>query len=177
MRADRSDAPARLGRASRQGTGAGWLVFAAIGGGITLAALLAAGALFRAGASPLVAEDGNRPALRDEDPTVRKDWDRIVEEVARRNTSTLPQAIEESAAPAMRQTVYNDGNYQPRGADNLLSLRQAPRPAERRQPANRVRVSVVEQALPLKDRDCGAFKEGSLERRACRARIGLQFRE
>ncbi|MFU7526825.1 hypothetical protein ACM9NN_30190, partial [Pseudomonas paraeruginosa] len=78
----------------------------------------------------------------------------IVEEVAPRYSSTLPQAFEDSAAPAIRQPVYYDGNYQPRGADNLLRLRQAPRPAERRQPANRVRVRVVEQALPLKDRAC-----------------------
>ncbi|HFT1929610.1 TPA: hypothetical protein RG926_000115 [Pseudomonas aeruginosa] len=65
----------------------------------------------------------------------------------------------------------------PGGADNLNGRRQAPRPAEQRQPANEVRVTVVEQTLPLRNRACGAFQEGSLERRDCRAHIGLQFRD
>ena len=63
-----------------------------------------------------------------------------------------------------------------RRADNLNGRRQAPRPAEQRQPANEVRVTVVEQTLPLRNRACGA-QEGSLERRDCRAHIGLQFRD
>ncbi|SIP55212.1 hypothetical protein PERCYII10_5001 [Pseudomonas aeruginosa] len=35
----------------------------------------------------------------------------------------------------------------------------------------------LEQTLPLRNRACGAFQEGSLERRDCRAHIGLQFRD
>ncbi|OPD88287.1 hypothetical protein AO954_34100 [Pseudomonas aeruginosa] len=38
-------------------------------------------------------------------------------------------------------------------------------------------MTVVEQTLPLRNRACGAFQEGSLERRDCRAHIGLQFRD
>jgi len=82
------------------------------------------------------------------------------------------------ATPTDRQTVFNDRNFTPRGADNVLNFSAAPsaRPpaAERTQP---LKVTVVEQTPSMKDRACWPLKAGSLESRNCRSAVGLHYRD
>lgn len=82
-----------------------------------------------------------------------------------------------SAAPTTRQTVFNDQNYLPRWADNVVSLREGYKPVETERPAGKVRVTIVEQTPSMKDRACWPLKEGSIERCNCRFRVGLQYRD
>ncbi|HBP5448113.1 TPA: hypothetical protein L6B67_23520 [Pseudomonas aeruginosa] len=55
--------------------------------------------------------------------------------------------------------------------------RQPERPASGAATRRAAPTGELEQTLPLRNRACGAFQEGSLERRDCRAHIGLQFRD
>lgn len=54
--------------------------------------------------------------------------------------------------PAVKQTVFNDQNYTPRGADNVLSLRDSYQPVEPEKPADKVRVTIIEQTPSMKDK-------------------------
>ncbi|KTT55906.1 hypothetical protein SB8_15930 [Pseudomonas oryzihabitans] len=77
-----------------------------------------------------------------------------------------------------RQTVFNDQNFTPRGADNVLRLSQptqALTPPEA--PPQRMKVTIVRQTPSMKDRACWPFKSGSLEQRNCRSSVGLNYRD
>lgn len=77
-------------------------------------------------------------------------------------------------APAVKKTVFNDQNYTPRGADNVLSLRESYQSVEQEKPAGKVRVTVIKET---KDQTCWPLKEGSIERRNCKSHVGLNYRD
>lgn len=110
------------------------------------------------------------------EPTPRNDWDGIVEEQARRDAMSLqqPEQPTGSDSPATKQNIFNDHNYTPRGADNVLSLRDTYQPAEPEKPAGKVRVTVIKET---KDQTCWPLKEGSIERRNCKSHVGLNYRD
>lgn len=82
------------------------------------------------------------------------------------------------AIGAGRQTVFNDENFTPRGADNVLRLGEPIREAVPPEtPAEKVKVTIVTQTSSMKDRACWPFKPGSLERRNCRSSVGLNYRD
>jgi hypothetical protein len=86
----------------------------------------------------------------------------------------MSQPPEQTSSPntsAVRQTAFNDQNYTPRGADNVLSLREANQLVESEKPAGKMRVTVIKET---KDSTCWPLKEGSIERRNCKAYMGLQ---
>lgn len=67
-----------------------------------------------------------------------------------------------------RQTSFNNTNYVPRGADNVLSF---PEPVEVKQPEKKgVKVVVVGTPEP-RLRDYCPYKEGSIEHRNCRMTV------
>lgn len=113
------------------------------------------------------------------DPAPRKDWDRIVEQQAGRDAMSQqqPEQPTGSDSPATKQNIFNDHNYTPRGADNVLSLRETNEPAESENPVGKVRVTIIEQTPSMKDRACWPHKEGSIERRNCRSHMGLNHRD
>src|SRR5690606_28666814 len=57
------------------------------------------------------------------EPAATKDWDKVVDEVAARGATPQPQTLQPQAAtaePPPKQTVFNDKNYAPQGATNIV---------------------------------------------------------
>lgn len=111
------------------------------------------------------------------EPAPRNDWDKIVEEQARRDAMSQhkPEQPTGSDSPATKQNIFNDHNYTPRGADNVLSSREIPKPVIQVRPQEKLRVTGIKEGRKLKD-FCGG-KEGSIERRNCRSHVGLNYRD
>lgn len=183
MKADRDDAPEWLTSRPRKRGNLGVVLAGVIGMVVTLGALTVAGQAFMQSTVKNLAENRQQPKptpaaeISRAEPTPRNDWDRIVEEQARRDAMSQPQPEQPtgSGSPAVKQTVFNDQNYTPRGADNVLSHRENYQPAEPEKSAEKVRVTVIKEDQKLKDWVCGG-KAGSIEHRNCKSRIGLNYR-
>lgn len=182
MKADRDDAPEWLTSRPRKSGNLGVLLAGAIGMVVTLGALTMAGQAFMQTTAKNLAENRQQPKpkpvaeITRAEPAPSKDWGQIVEQQVRRDAMS-PQQPEQptgSDSPAVKQTVFNDQNYTPRGADNVLSSREAPRTVTQEEPKEKLRVTVIKEERKLKD-FCGG-KEGSIERRNCKSHIGLKNR-
>lgn len=181
MKADSDDAPEWL--TSRQSKGSHLKVVLAgtIGTIVTLGAMTLAGQAFMQNTVKNLADNSQPPKpkpvaeITRAEPAPRDDWDKIVEEQERRDAMSQQQPEQpiDSDSPAVKQTVFNDQNYAPRGADNVLSLRDTYQPAEPEKPAGKVRVTVIKET---KDQTCWPLKEGSIERRNCKSQVGLGHR-
>ncbi|PIA70714.1 hypothetical protein [Pseudomonas sediminis] len=182
MKADRDDAPEWLTSRPSKGSNLKVVLAGTIGTVVTLGALTLAGQAFMQNTVKDLAANSQPPKpkpvaeITRAEPAPRNDWDRIVEEQARRDAMSTqqPEQPTGSDSPAVKQTVFNDQNYTPRGADNVLSLRDTYKPAEPEKPADKVRVTVIKET---KDSTCWPLKEGSIERRNCRLGVGLNYRE
>ncbi|MCD4867014.1 hypothetical protein [Pseudomonas sp. PLB05] len=187
MSAEPDDAPDWLVQKPRRTRPVALVVCLAVGGLATFAALeLASRAL--PGSPPSVGTD--HPALRAEaaahpapEPadtvrgTVRRAAPSPVDENAAA-AATSPSKVQPPAAAVGKQTVFNDRNFTPRGAENVVSFSEAPRsltPEEA--PPQPTKVTVVRQTPSMKDRACWPYKAGSLEHRNCRSAVGLQYRD
>lgn len=181
MKADRNDAPEWLTSKPRKHGNLGVVLAGVIGAVVTLGALNMAGQAFMQTTVKSLAENRQQPKptpvaeIARAEPVPRSDWDKIVEEQARRDAMSPPQPEQPtgSDSPAVKQTVFNDHNYTPRGADNVLSLSDTYQPAEQEKSAGKLRVTVIKET---KDETCWPLKEGSIERRNCKAYIGLEHR-
>jgi hypothetical protein len=179
MKADRHDAPEWI-KASSKRNRLGMVIPGLIGTVLTIGALHVAGQAFlQSNVQNLV--DGKketRPVpvaeIRRADPET--DWSKVVEAQARRDATSQPQATPSTSTEntATKQTVFNDLNYTPRGADNVLSFKETYQPVEPEKPAGKVRVTVIKEENKLKD-FCGGA-QGSIERRNCRSNVGLEYR-
>lgn len=185
MKADRTDAPEWLTRRTRKRGNAGAIIAGVLGTVVTLGALNVASQAFLQTTVKNLAENRQQPKpkpvaeITRAEPAPSKDWQRIVEEQVRRDAMP-PQQPEQptgSDSPAEKQTVFNDQNYTPRGADNVLSLGGSYQPVEQEKPAEKVRVTIIEQTPSMKDRACWPHKEGSIERRNCKSHVGLNYRD
>lgn len=156
-----------------------------IGAGITLGALYFGSQFLLQGKVQEMAEKRIPPKptpvaeITRADPAPRKDWDRIVEQQARRDAMSQQQPEQPTGSDiaAAKQNIFNDHNYTPRGADNVISLREIQQPVEPEKPAGKVRVTIIEQTPSMKDRACWPYKEGSIEQRNCRSQVGLNHRD
>jgi len=99
----------------------------------------------------------------------RKEIDRQMEEQARLEQQKR-QAAEQSKE---KQTVFNDRNYVPRGADNVNQFSQQ-RPQQEKESV--VRVTVVKEETRLRDYCDNAARIGSIEHRECKKRADLAER-
>lgn len=182
MKAEWNDAPDHIRGCSRKGAVA-WLIPGLIGIAITLAVLQMAssGFLKRTAQSIDDKHIPPKPApvaeITRAEPLATRDWDRVVEEAAARG-ATAPalsgQSESNQAEPAPKQTVFNDRNYVPQGATNIVpairanpefTLTMPPRPKE---------IVVVGKESRISDFCPGA--EGSIERRNCKASVNLSTR-
>ncbi|WP_417311294.1 hypothetical protein [Ectopseudomonas khazarica] len=182
MKADRDDAPEWLRSDTRKRSSLAMLIPGMIGTGITLGALYFGSQFLLQGKVQEMAEKRMPPKptpvaeITRADPAPKKDWDRIVEQQARRDAMSQqqPEQPTGSDSTATKQNIFNDHNYTPRGADNVLSLRESYQPAEPEKPAGKVRVTVIKET---KDQTCWPLKEGSIERRNCKSHVGLNYRD
>lgn len=185
MKADRDDAPEWFRSDTRKRSSLAMLIPGLIGTGITLGALYFGGQALMKGTVQELAERRTTPKptpvaeITRAEPAPRKDWDRIVEQQARRDAMSQqqPEQPNGSDSPAAKQNIFNDHNYTPRGADNVLSLRESYQAVEPEKQAEKERVTIIEQTPSMKDRACWPHKEGSIERRNCKSHVGLNYRD
>ncbi|MOA07403.1 hypothetical protein D3C78_1270960 [compost metagenome] len=106
-------------------------------------------------------------------------WDQIVEEVASRSDPGKQLSINQyQPIPIAKQTVFNDRNYAPRGADNVVPS-YTPSinfQSEEPQQTKGVRVTVVGETYDMKEAACWPLREGSIEKRNCKLGVGLYYR-
>lgn len=187
MSAEPNDAPDWLVQKPRGTRPIVLIVCLAIGGLATLAALELAS---RALPGPSTSVGTDRPALRaeaaahfasEQADTARGTVHRATPtpgEASAGAVATPPSKVQTPQAPAVKQTVFNDQNFTPRGADNVVSFNDASRSlAPGEAPPQPTKVTVVHQTPSMKDRACWPYKAGSLEHRNCRSAVGLQYRD
>lgn len=182
MKADRNDAPEWLTSRPRKNGNLGVVLAGVAGIVVTFGALTLAGQAFMQNTVKNLAANSQQPKpkpvaeITRAELAPRNDWDKIVEEQARRDAMSQHQSEQPtgSDSPATKQNIFNDHNYTPRGADNVLSLRETHQPAEPEKPTGKVRVTVIKET---KDQTCWPLKEGSIERRNCKSHVGLNYRD
>ncbi|QGZ29367.1 hypothetical protein [Stutzerimonas stutzeri] len=186
MKADCNDAPEYITRRPRKSRRLAKLIPGLIGTIITLVVLQMAGSAFLKGTVQGIAEKRIQPKpapvaeITRAEPAATKDWDRLVEEVAASGATPQPQSPQPLAVTTespSKRTVFNDKNYKARGADNVLSFQEPPQPIERKKTTGNKEVIVVGQKRSMKDQACWPYKDGSIEERNCRARVGLNYRD
>ncbi|MBA1233314.1 hypothetical protein G7Z98_01880 [Pseudomonas stutzeri] len=181
MKAEWNDAPDYIRRRPRKGLA--WLIPGLIGTAITLAALQMASSSFLKGTAQSIADKRAQPKpapvaeITRAEPATTKDWDRVVGEVAARGATPQPQTPQPQAAtaePLPKQTVFNDKNYVPQGATNIVpATRVVPDPIVTI-PSRQKEIVVVGKESRLSD-FC-PHREGSIERRNCKANVNLHTR-
>lgn len=172
MRADSGDMPDYLQPRSHAGGAVKWIVAGVFGIGITAGILYLAGSNLSGNMRSFVsqkqpqAEPVPRKIFIPTEPVRGTDWDQVVEEQARRDA-------EPQAEMPIKQTSFNDQNYIPRGADNVVPAEKvyAEQPPEQRsqKPTKVVVVGKAERRLS----DYCPYKEGSVERRNCKQSMNL----
>jgi hypothetical protein len=171
MKADISDAPARvIGR--RNKSSVFYMVLSlAIGSITTIGALqfisraTSIDSAYKRSMSPTGGKEG---LIRASEMPLRQDID-----------SSRPQASSNIVLPANkpRQTVFNDENFVSKGADNVVTLHVGEDALPRKEFSKKVKLTIVTQSPSMKERACWPYKQGSIESRNCRALIGLKHRD
>ncbi|OMG62093.1 hypothetical protein AUR61_018045 [Stutzerimonas balearica] len=182
MKAEWNDAPDYIRRRPRKGAVA-WLIPGLIGTAIMLAALQMVSSAFLKGTAQGIADKRTQPKpapvaeITRAELAATKDWDRVVEEVAARGATPQPQSAQPQAVkaePLPKQTVFNDKNYVPQGAINVVpATRVIPEPTITI-PARQKEIVVVGKESRISDFCPGG--EGSIERRNCKATVNLNNR-
>lgn len=180
MKADRDDAPNYVRPSACRSNMTTWVVASFLGSAFTVGLLYTLSSLYVQGKVDRLA---NNPKPKP-DPVAEitraapaeKDWDKIVEEVAKRDTLSQSKNEKEkiSVDDAKKQTVFNDQNYTPKGANNVLSISESNQTTEQDKPQGKLKVTVIKET---KDSKCWPLKEGSIERRNCKSHIGLNYRQ
>jgi len=167
IKADISDAPERVNRRHHKQTVFCWAICLVIGSLGTVGALQLIGRSPSLDSAPKQMES---PTGRDQDLThvtrqgPDSSWLRTSSEVH------LPDN-------AARQTVFNDQNFIPRGADNVVALRISSELSPRPEAPKRAKLTIVRQSPSMKERACWPYRQGSIEFRNCRASIGLKHHD
>lgn len=184
MKADWNDAPDYIRTCPRRRSAVAWVIPGLIGTVIVLGALQVAGSAFLKGTAQGIAEKRIQPKpapvaeITRAEPVVTKNWDKVVEEVASRDATLEPQAAQPEAdiaeTPSSKQTVFNDKNYVPQGATNIV-------PATRVTPEQTVTTSSRQKEIVVVGKESRISDfcpggEGSIERRNCRASVNLNNR-
>jgi len=182
MKAEWNDAPDYIRRRPRKGALA-WLIPGLIGTAIMLAALQMVSSAFLKGTAQGIADKRTQPKpapvaeITRAEPAATKDWDRVVEEVAARGATPQPQSAQSQAVtaePPPKQTVFNDKNYVPQGATNIVpATRVIPEPTVMIPPRQK-EIVVVGKESRISDFCPGG--EGSITRRNCKATVNLNAR-
>ncbi len=181
MKADWNDAPEYITRHPRKSRRLAKLIPGLIGTVVTLVVLQMAGSAFLQGTAQRIAEKRVQPKpapvaeiSRAESAPV-KDWDKMVEEVAARGATPQPplnQPRSDTAdMPINKQNVFNDSNYTPQGAHNVVPAVSTYQPKEVQAPRKKQEIVVVGKETRI--RDFCPFREGSIERRNCKMAVDL----
>lgn len=155
---------------------------------VTLGALSMAGQAFMQTTVKNLAENRQQPKptpvaeITRAEPAPRNDWDKIVEEQARRDAMSQqqPEQPTGSDSPTVKQTVFNDHNYTPKSAINLVNAREwgTAEPYEQtRKRQEEQKITVIGEQNRPEDWICSSVgKDGSLRQRDCKSRYQLNNR-
>ena len=99
--------------------------------------------------------------------------DRWVNPEPEQLTNPWPAEITTQPAPP-KQTVFTDRNYNPKQAANVVSRTRDTGPSRQPQREGAV-VTGIKEPKRISD-NCDAWKKGSVERRECRMRTELEYR-
>ena len=183
MKADRNDAPDYITRLPRKNRRLARLVPGLIGIVITLAFLQMASSAFLQGTAQRITEKRIQPKptpvaeITRVEPTATKDWDKVVEEVAARGATPQPQSAQPQAVtaePPPKQTVFDDKNYIPQGATNIVPATRVVSEVTITIPSRKKEIVVVGKQTRKSDFCPGG--EGSIERRNCKSSVNLNLR-
>jgi hypothetical protein len=129
---------------------------------------------------------GRAPSLdlaykQTESPTGREEQLTVVNPMPPRQDldSTWLRASSEVRIPdnATRQTVFNDQNFIPRGAHNMVASRVSSDLSPRPEAPKEAKLTIVRQSPSMKERACWPYRQGSIESRNCHASIRLKHRD
>ncbi len=180
MKADRDDAPSYTRQSARRSNRATWVVASLMGSAVTVGLLYTLSSLYMQGKIDRLA---NTPRLKPapvaeitRSAPAEKDWDKIVEDVARRsNAASEDQPRQEEAQQPAKQTEYSTATYVPQAMPNVMqSQRTYSQPAKPQPQSKKQEIVIIGKETRL--RDFCPYREGSIERRNCKAHIGLQSR-
>jgi hypothetical protein len=76
-----------------------------------------------------------------------------------------------------RQTAFNDQNFIPRGADNVVAFPVVSDLSPKAKAPKKAALTIVRQTLSMKERACWPYRQGSIESRNCHASVGLKHRD
>lgn len=180
MKADRDDAPTYFRPSAHRSNGSTWIVASFLGSVLTVGMLYTLSALYMHDVADQIL-NGQKPkpaptAEITRSAPAEKDWDKIVEEVAKRSSKTEPTKHSPQIQQP-KQTEYNAATYVPAHVVNVIPAMRTDEPREVPKGVEKVRVTIIKESPSMKDRACWPHKEGSIERRNCRAAIGLSFRD
>lgn len=184
MKADWNDAPDYITRHPRKSRRLAKLIPGLIGTVITLAVLQMAGSAFLQGTAQRIAEKRIQPQptpvaeITRAEPAATKDWGRVVEEVAARGATPQPQSAQPQAVtvePPPKQTVFNDKNYVPQGATNIVPATRVVPELTATIPSRKKEIVVVGKQSRISDFCPGG--EGSIMRRNCKMKVNLNTRK
>ena len=189
MKADRNDAPEWLTSRPRKRGNLSVVIAGVIGTMVTLGALNVAGQAFLQTTVKNLAENRQQPKpkpvaeITRVEPAPRNDWDKIVQEQARRDAMSRQQKPEHQTGfttPVPKQTVFNDQNYTPKGPINLVDARKWGNAELDEQTRNRqedLRIIVIGQQNRPEDWICSySGSKGSIQRRSCKSHYQISNR-
>jgi hypothetical protein len=153
MKADWNDAPEYITRYPRKSRRLAKLIPGLIGTIITLVVLQMAGSAFLKGTAQNIVEKRTQPKLAPvaeisrAEPATARDWDKVVDEVAARGAMLQPQPAEPQVNPTEtpdnKQNAFNDSNYTPQGAHNVVPAIATYQPKEIQAPRKKQEIVVV----------------------------------
>jgi len=182
MKAEWNDAPDYIRKRPRKGAVA-WLIPGLIGTVIMLAALQMVSSAFLKGTAQGIVDRRLQPKpapvaeITRAEPAVTKDWDKVVEEVAARGATPKPQSSQPKAVTSEqppKQTVFNDNNYVPQGAINVVPATRVIPELTATIPSRPKEIVVVGKETRISDFCPGG--EGSIQRRNCKTSVNLSIR-
>lgn len=180
MKANRDDAPTYVRPRTRRSNRTTWVVASCLGSAVTVGLLYTLSSLYMQGKVDRLANTPKpKPAPVAEitrSAPAEKDWDKIVEGVARRsNTASQDQPRQQQTQQPTKQTEYSTATYVPQALPNVIpSQRTYSQPAKAQQQSKKQEIVIIGKETRL--RDYCPYREGSIERRNCKAQIGLQSR-
>nr|WP_288359310.1 hypothetical protein [uncultured Pseudomonas sp.] len=177
MKADRDDAPTYFRPSAHRSNGSTWIVASFLGSVLTVGMLYALSALYMHDvADRILNGQKQKPAPIAEitrSVPAEKDWDRIVEDVATRSRAAeRPEINNQTQQP--KQTDYSTATYVPAHAVNVIPARSTYTQPNSQSTKTQKEIVIIGQQKKLSDH-C-PFREGSIERRSCKANINLSTR-
>jgi hypothetical protein len=88
-----------------------------------------------------------------------------------------PTSLDTGPTLGSPQTSFNDQNFIPTDARNIVTFHHSPSDPTRSESPQKVKLTIVRQTPSMKDRACWPFRRGSIESRNCRLSVGLRHRD